>query len=132
MHQQKPLWNAVADAWFGGDVKRPHRTRVGKIVRDLEDLGATPNELRRRITNYKHLMPKCICSPEAIVKWWPTLDGGHVAGVASRSSASRAEGMHDLRHEETPIPTAKEKRELMRQRNADEPRNIFSLLKDIA
>lgn len=98
-----PLWDAVAEVWFEGSIKRPHFRRIGKIVRDLNDLGATPNELRRRITNYRHLMPKCVCSPEAIVKWWDSLSGKGVAGISGRLSTAVHDVAPLLPHQQ-PIP----------------------------
>ena len=65
-----PIWDEVAAQWFGGDVARPSASRVGAVVRDLKDLGATPDEIRARIARHKTKWPTVTCSPESLVKNW--------------------------------------------------------------
>ncbi len=68
--QPDPLWDTVAALWFGGTVARPHATRAGKLVRDLRDLGATPDEVRLRHERYRTTWPKATASGEALIKHW--------------------------------------------------------------
>lgn len=76
-----PIWEAVAQLWFGGNVTRPHRSRCGKIVRDLHDLEATAEELHRRYANYRREWPDIECTPEALVKHWCRFAKQHQAAA---------------------------------------------------
>lgn len=67
------LFDLVEKLWFGGRVAQPHRSRAGKIVRDLKALEATPDDVETRVGRYKRQWPKMVCTPEAIVKHWHTL-----------------------------------------------------------
>lgn len=94
------LWDAVADQWFGGCVDPPDFTRVGKIVSALKELGATPDEIRKRIGRYRAEWKNAECSPEAIVKHWKRFDGR--GGVARRVPAANPGGVvqHQLPHQQ--------------------------------
>jgi hypothetical protein len=64
------IWDAVVSEWFPSGVPTSNRSRVGKVVRDLKELKATPKDLAVRIRRYKAGWPEAVCSPEAIVKHW--------------------------------------------------------------
>ena len=68
--QPDPIWDTVAEIWFGGKVATPGARRVGKIVRDLKAYEATPDEIRGRVKRYTSEWPDAECTPEALVKHW--------------------------------------------------------------
>lgn len=81
------LWQEIARIWFGGKVARPHAKRVGKLVNDFADLEATPEEICRRLSNYKAAWRDVECTPEALVKHWCRFEKS--AGQASSECAAR-------------------------------------------
>jgi len=74
---RNPLWETVAFLWFGGTEENgwtvpagTTRTRCGRIVRELQALGATPKLISERIVRYRSVWPNAECTPEAIIKHW--------------------------------------------------------------
>jgi len=65
-----PIWDKVADIWFGGEVLKPNQSRCGKVVRDLKAFKATPEEIQARVDRYRAEWPNAESTPEAIVKHW--------------------------------------------------------------
>ncbi len=65
-----PIWDAVAAEWFAAGVATSQRTRLGKLVRDLKDMGATPAGIRTARAAYRKEWPDAADTPEAIVKHW--------------------------------------------------------------
>jgi hypothetical protein len=68
-----PIWDQVAELWFHGKVEMPDKTRVGKIVRDLKQHGATPDEIILRYRRYRQRWPTAAATPEAVTKHWSSL-----------------------------------------------------------
>ncbi len=64
------VWDAVADRWFGGNVAKPHAKRVGKVVRDLIELDATPDEINARADRISASWGSEKSTPESLVKHW--------------------------------------------------------------
>jgi len=64
-----PIWDAVVTEWFPSGVGG-QASRIGKIVKDLKSLGATPDDIRTRHLNYQRNEPTWTDTPEAIVKHW--------------------------------------------------------------
>jgi len=65
-----PVSDAVVELFFGGTLAAPHRSRVGKIVRDFKALNATPDEIRQRLERYRATWPNAKATPESLVKHW--------------------------------------------------------------
>ena len=69
-----PIWNAVADRWFGGKVIKSQATRVGKIVRDLRALVTDPEraaeEIAVRVAHMTEAWGGGTETPESVVKHW--------------------------------------------------------------
>lgn len=67
-----PIWDAVAAEWFEGLVIKRQASRVGKLVSDLKELGATPEAIRQRaaVARQTWTIP---AKPEAIVNNWTQL-----------------------------------------------------------
>ena len=64
------IWDCVVALFFNGQDAAPHKSRIGKVVRDLKALGATPDEIRTRTDNYRANWPNAAATPEALVKHW--------------------------------------------------------------
>ncbi len=68
------LFDAVCDCLFEGKATKGNSGLIAKYAQELLELGATPEELRRRIANYKAMWPTYPCTPHAVImKHWPRL-----------------------------------------------------------
>lgn len=90
-----PIWDTVEAEWWAGGVPEPSRKRVGKIVRDLKALNATPEDIADRIAAYRAKWPTMDCTPEAIIKHWCQLNG-HAATVGGALSEFTPEELAKL------------------------------------
>lgn len=68
--RQRPLWDSVVRAFKLSPVTKAERSRVGRIVRDLEAKGAAPDDVDRRLQRYRLTWPKAADTPEALLKHW--------------------------------------------------------------
>ena len=65
------LWDTVLNEFGIATMSKTKKTRLGKIVRDLYDRHALPEEVGLRRKRYKEVMPAgCVCTPEALEKHW--------------------------------------------------------------
>ena len=71
--QPDPIWDTVAELFFGGTVAEPDATHVGKIVKGLKAHGATPAEIKRRRDLYLFRWPNVSCTADALLKHWSHL-----------------------------------------------------------
>ncbi len=81
-----PIWDCVVGVWFPGDIT-PLTTRIGKLVRDFKGYNASPDEIHRRLGNYRKRWPDMTATPEALVKHWHEFASGN--GKAAETPASR-------------------------------------------
>ena len=67
-----PIWDIMALLFgYTEPITRTERGRLNKAVKDLKDVGATPEEIKVRFRNYVKVMPQgCICTPMALVSNW--------------------------------------------------------------
>lgn len=71
-----PLWDTMAALFYGGKVPshpRNLRTYINGIYHGLVDVGATPEELKRRYHRWPKLYPSVPVTPMAVLKNWHTL-----------------------------------------------------------
>jgi hypothetical protein len=87
--RQDTVWEAVARIWFEGRVPVSQTTRVGKIVRDLKEVGATAEEIDRRLGRYRAEWPDVAATPEAVVKHWSEFSDAKTAVVNPSVAAMR-------------------------------------------
>lgn len=79
--RRRPVWDAIAEVWFGGSVPEPDRSRVGKLEKQFKGHNATLAEIRKKIEGYRTKWPSVEATPEAIAKHWvmlgqePKIDG---------------------------------------------------------
>lgn len=105
---RRPIWDAVAAAYFGGHVTRLDRARVGRIVKYLEHRGATPAEIAVRRQRLVARWGDRADTPEALVKWWPQLDGAPQRGLPGYARPDRVEvdrSWEDARRRLAAVPT---------------------------
>lgn len=69
------IWDTVAELFYGGTVAEPHARAVGRIVRDLKALNATPREIRERLLRMQTAWPTLTLTGTALVKHWVTFAG---------------------------------------------------------
>ena len=68
------LWDTVVMLWHPSGVPQGQKSRVAKLIHDLQEMGATPRSLRRRRSRYTEVMPPgCLCTLEAMVRHWDQL-----------------------------------------------------------
>lgn len=87
-----PVWDHVCRVWSLEPVTPAQRSRVGRIVRDLKALGASPADLDARMARYRVEWPRAECTPEALLKHWERFamenSNGRNAGTGRTSLAS--------------------------------------------
>lgn len=79
------LWD-VFDEQLGKVETKSERGRRNSAVKELREIGATPEELRRRIRRYRREWPDITISEKAITGNWTTL-----AGPAQKPRTAQAE-----------------------------------------
>jgi hypothetical protein len=50
------------------------RSHLGKCVKELKEVGATPEDIRARAGRYREVMPRADLTPAALVKHWGRLE----------------------------------------------------------
>ena len=78
-----PIWDAVCEVFGFKTVPYSQRTRLGKVVRDLREMSATPEEIRDRHRRAVAAWKGAEFGPEAIVKHWFQLDQDNAAPAMS-------------------------------------------------
>lgn len=82
------IFEAVQELWYGGKVTEPHRGIANRLTADFKSLGATPDEIRRRLGRMKAEWSSGIAKTgTALVKNWHLFAP---AGTAQSPSASLA------------------------------------------
>lgn len=81
-------WDALTEACgiAPGDVTSAMAGRIGKALKDLAAVNATPEEIRRRAVNYRSHMPDATLTPTALAANW-----GLCAEPKRRSGSKRTE-----------------------------------------
>lgn len=64
------IWDAVVDAYGIVKPTSVERGKLNKAVKELKDVGATPEEIFERKGNYEKLMPGAASTPMALVGNW--------------------------------------------------------------
>ena len=85
------IWDAVTEA-FGlskAEITRSLASQLGKVVKDLKDVNATPEEIFKRYRNYKVLHPNWELTPFALVKHWAAITDSHVEKLLDITRKSR-------------------------------------------
>lgn len=85
------IWDAVTEA-FGlskAEITRSLASQLGKVVKDLKDVNATPEEIFKRYRNYKVLHPDWELTPFALVKHWAAITDSHVEKLLDITRKSR-------------------------------------------
>jgi hypothetical protein len=62
--------------FFPDGVMKSDQSRIGKIVRDLKSVEATPEQIRTRTENMRRLDWGRTAGPEGLLKQWGNLRGG--------------------------------------------------------
>lgn len=66
------IWDALVEH-FDLTVTDRNRSRIGMLVSELKNLGATPDEIRRRQKTFEREWDRKRCTPHALVKHWDHL-----------------------------------------------------------
>lgn len=64
------IWDEICRAFQLEPVTASERSRVGKIVRDLKQKQATPEDIAQRLDRYSRAWPQAARTPEALAKHW--------------------------------------------------------------
>jgi hypothetical protein len=70
-----PLWDALVEHVVqlpdGAELTETAKSLLGKSVRELRQVGATPYEVARRAAAYRKHWPNADLTARALSKWWP-------------------------------------------------------------
>ena len=82
-----PHWDAMVAGlgWEPGKITKTTMGLIGKAVKELKEIGATPEDIKARCENYRAKWPGMDITPPAILKHWSTLASGAPAPPPSRS-----------------------------------------------
>jgi hypothetical protein len=79
------LWDCVVDVFgYSTDMTSLERGRINKALKSLRDVGASPDELRRRAFEYRKRFPNVAFTPMAVASNWSQLEGGKGSGTVER------------------------------------------------
>ena len=93
------LWDALTAA-FGFDAKMPTAASLrGKVVRELASVGATPEEVARRVERHRKTNDWTL-TEQSLLKWWDSL----AAPVVERPAWIDEIGRPDVRAEVEKLP----------------------------
>ena len=67
-----PLWDVLDDE-LGKVETASERGRRNRALKELRDIGVTPDELRRRIRTYRRKFPNIVVTPTALTANWSLL-----------------------------------------------------------
>ena len=70
-----PIWDEVVNLFFPEGVPTSGGSRIGKVVRDLKSIDATPEQIRTRTENMRRTDWGKSAGPEGLVKQWANLRG---------------------------------------------------------
>jgi hypothetical protein len=73
--QANPLWDAVVAAcgWQGERLTKSQQGKTAAAVKELRDIGATPDEVTRRAANYRNKYAGMDLTPNALAANWASL-----------------------------------------------------------
>lgn len=75
MRKPDPIWDEVVNLFFPDGVMKSDQSRIGKIVRDLKSISATPEQIRTRTQNMRRTDWGKSAGPEGLLKQWGNLRG---------------------------------------------------------
>ena len=70
------VWDTICELFYPSGVPthpKSLRSHVNAIVAGLKELGATPEEIRRRRQRWPELFPRAIVTAQALLKHWDLL-----------------------------------------------------------
>ena len=71
--EPNPIWDTICELFDLNPLPRSQASRIGKVARDLEEVGATPDEICRRFHRAQEAWEGKLFGPEALVKQWGPL-----------------------------------------------------------
>lgn len=77
------LFDAIADAcrWDTSQLTRDARGRLNAAVKQLRELGATPDDVHKRARAYRAKYPDTELTPQALTGNWASLNGARASGT---------------------------------------------------
>ena len=97
-----PLWDVLVDVFYEPATK-DERTLFGKIVHDLKEVGATPDDVRSRVRQHAKTQSHWDLTPRALVTHWSELgtevskNGNGTTESARRAALERETALEDER-----------------------------------
>lgn len=92
--KQEPLWDVLVESFYDPQSK-PERSNFGKIVRQLKELNATPEDVRARVAQH-HAVNDWDLTPNALMSHWTEL--GRKANPSRPRQNQRAVAVPDIPH----------------------------------
>jgi DNA-binding transcriptional ArsR family regulator len=87
------VWDALVEAIGGSPETASARGAWNRAASELREIGATPEEIRRRVRRYRETWPKVSLTPNALAKHWSSLDGSGDADLDRRRREANAMGL---------------------------------------
>lgn len=98
-----PLWDVLEETFYKPATK-DERTLFGKIVHDLKEIGATPDDVRARVRQHAKTQSHWSLTPRALVTHWSELgalcagsNGNGTTESARRAALARETALEDER-----------------------------------
>jgi hypothetical protein len=89
--RRNPIWDALTEVCgWTGQLTKSQQGRVAAAVKELQDVGATPDEINQRARNYKIKYPGMDVTPTAIAANWSSIA---TAGGSSGDFAAGSGGV---------------------------------------
>jgi len=100
-----PIWDALCEVFYQPATKA-ERSNFGKIVRELTEVGATPDDIRQRMRQHQKAQNHWDMTPNALVTHWSEL-GNHNGKAAAthgleqqQPGTNRQNGIYDPEKDE--------------------------------
>lgn len=79
-----PLWDAMVEAMGQGPATKNERGHWNSALKQLRDIGATPDDIRNRASTYRVEWPKVTLTPMALVNNWTLF--AHITSPPSKKA----------------------------------------------
>lgn len=120
MRQPDKLWEALTSVCHANtsEMTKSERGRYNKALKELREVGATPESIRARAGAYKMKYPNLDVTPTALAAHWSSLKGS--GSAISRLERVQVTEQPEIPGEEAPLPEpSEEEMALNRKRLAE-------------
>lgn len=106
-----PLWDVLVEVFWPPTTK-DERSLFGKVVKELREIGATPDDIRERVKQHQRTQSHWDLTPKALVTHWSQL--GSTANNGKNGTGSGSNGHYGTDQRPPEAETAEETEERRR------------------